>query len=184
MRTSRSRAARIVGASAVLAGLLTAAPSATAAPAPAPGATADYAGQSIDLARDGWLDAHTCVVHTPENVRCYGEAAEADGALGYERSADPAARRNAAVPACANGWLCLYEHANGGGRRLIFNDEYWHNLYDYGFENRTSSWRNNQSSGDFGTLRMSDDQRQLWIEAPAYTAYLGIYNDRAYMVHG
>ncbi|MFG3496729.1 peptidase inhibitor family I36 protein [Streptomyces sp. NPDC047886] len=189
MRNTK-RTVGLIGITAVVAGILTA-PSASAsavAEAGRPGAIASFEGRSIDLALDGWQGAQTCVVDAPERIRCYGEAAEADAALGYTRTADPLVRRAAfsaaAVPACASGWLCLYEHTNGGGRRLIFNDEYWHNLYDYGFQNQTSSWRNTQSSGDSGGLRMSDNQAQLWIGAPGYVSNIGIYNDRAYMVHG
>ncbi|MCZ7417372.1 MULTISPECIES: peptidase inhibitor family I36 protein [unclassified Streptomyces] len=184
MRTTHQRAVRALGAAALAAGLLTAGPTATAAEPTDTGAVANYEGQRINLAQDGWRDAHTCVVHTPDAVDCYRDGAEADSALGYDRATDTAALRGAAVPACANGWLCLYQHANGKGRRLIFNDERWHNLYDYGFQNETSSWRNNQGDGDSGGLRMSGNNRQIWLDAPGYVAYLGNYNDRAYMVHG
>ncbi|MEE1942150.1 peptidase inhibitor family I36 protein [Streptomyces sp. TRM 70361] len=197
----RKRAARLLGAAIAVAGLLAAAPSTgaaelssaagpTAAAKSAPaGAVARYEGRKINLA-EGWQGAHTCVVHTRQDIRCHSDAAGADAALGYRRAADPLVRRAAspraaaAVPACAGGWLCLYEHANGQGRRLIFNDEYWHNLYDYGFQNKTSSWRNTQSRGDSGGLRMSDTQQQIWLGAPGYVSYIGIYNDKAYMVHG
>ncbi len=108
----RTRVAHFVGAAAMAAGLLAAVPSnATAEPAAA-GAEADYEGQRINLRKEGWRGAHTCVVTTPQDIDCYGKGSEADAALGYDRSAD-----TKALPACARGWLCLYEHVNGGGRR-------------------------------------------------------------------
>lgn len=174
----RTRVAHFVGAAAMAAGLLAAVPSnATAEPAAA-GAEADYEGQRINLRKEGWRGAHTCVVTTPQDIDCYGKGSEADAALGYDRSAD-----TKALPACARGWLCLYEHVNGGGRRLIFNDEYWHDLNEYGFANKASSWRNRQSRGDTGGLKMGNGQ-QIWIGAPEYSSNLGGYNDRARWVHG
>ncbi|MEV4283857.1 peptidase inhibitor family I36 protein, partial [Actinoplanes xinjiangensis] len=58
----------------------------------------------------------------------------------------------AAVPACASGWLCIFEHINGGGKRLIFKDEYEQELSTYGFDYKLSSWRNNQGSSDSGAM--------------------------------
>ncbi|GAA2424657.1 peptidase inhibitor family I36 protein [Streptomyces macrosporus] len=174
----RARLAHFVGVAAVAAGLLTAVPSTAAADATATGAVARYEGRNIDLLRDGWQGAHTCVATTPEDVDCYDTGSEADAALGYDRTADAKG-----LPACARGWLCIYEHANGGGRRLIFNDEYWHDLNEYGFANQASSWRNRQSRGDSGGLKMGNGQ-QIWLGAPEYSSNLGGYNDRARWVHG
>ncbi|GAA2406642.1 hypothetical protein GCM10010420_38350 [Streptomyces glaucosporus] len=174
----RTRVAHFVGAVALAAGLLTGAPSAAVAEPAATGAVALYEGQRINLLKDGWRGAHTCVVTTAQDVDCYGTRGEADAALGHDGSAG-----TKALPDCARGWLCIFEHANGGGRRLIFNDEQWHDLDQYGFANRASSWRNNQSRGDSGGLQMGNGQ-QIWLGAPEYSANLGSYNDRARWVHG
>ncbi|BBH64060.1 hypothetical protein ACTI_07450 [Actinoplanes sp. OR16] len=142
------------------------------APAGAAQAAAGFSGvakfknSTIDLKKDGWGSAQTCVVRSKTEVQCYATAAEADRALGYVRTNDPlvkAAQKQRASgvsaqaaaadpPACANGWLCLWEHINGGGRRLIFKDEYWQKLSEYAFENTLSSWRNNQGANDTGGI--------------------------------
>lgn len=179
------RAAHAIGAAAIAVGLLTAVPSAATAEPASAGAVATYQGQRINLLKDGWRGAHTCVVNTPRDIDCYAGGRAADTALGYDRAADPLARElsPAALPACANGWLCLYEHADGKGRRLIFSDEYWHDLNQYGFANKASSWRNNQNKGDNGGLRMGN-KHEIWLSAPGYSSSLGAYNDRAQAVHG
>lgn len=104
-----------------------------------PGVTATYHDRSINL-RNGWSTARSCVV-TAAATRCYASNAEADAAIGATIGAT-APQQRAAVPACASGWLCLYEHNDGGGRRLIFQSEGWQSLVPYGFDRQTSSWRN------------------------------------------
>src|SRR6266540_4029584 len=127
-----------VGALAVITGNAQAKPPAE----PSGGRAASFHGGSIDLT-NGWGEAQSCVVFGPSDTRCYATHAEADTVLGYSRATDPlandAARQGldpAAIPACASGWLCLFEHTNGGGRRLIFNDEYFHWLDDWGFSRK------------------------------------------------
>jgi Peptidase inhibitor family I36 len=108
---------------------------------------ATYRGKAIDL-KKGWGNAKACNVISRSEVRCYDTYQEADAAVGDDPSTAEAGVLS--TPACASGWLCLYEHINGGGRRLIFNDDYWHGLRDYGFENKTSSYRNRQGCSDWG----------------------------------
>jgi hypothetical protein len=54
-----------------------------------------------------------------------------------------------AVEGCANNAYCFYQHQNFGGRKLTFRDctsaGLRQNLYDYGFENLTTSWVVNKS---------------------------------------
>jgi hypothetical protein len=157
---------------------------------------ATFEERMIDL-KAGWGDAQSCVVHSTQKVTCYRTAEEADSALGYDPSRDAEGRRIAIaagianLPACANGWICIWEHTYGGGRRLIFNDEYWHWLGSYGFLYMTSSWRNNQGGGIFGCG--GNDSGALRIEGFGDTALgactavmdMGIhFNDWATDIHG
>jgi|GEM_PF-2489100 len=49
----------------------------------------------------------------------------------------------AAYSDCPNGWVCIWEHAYYEGQMLQFQDRgYWQNLSAYGFNDKTSSWRN------------------------------------------
>ncbi|WP_407560886.1 peptidase inhibitor family I36 protein [Streptomyces sp. 184] len=47
---------------------------------------------------------------------------------------------------CSKYYTCLYEHATFGGRRLSWQDCAFHDLSDFGFNDKTSSWHNNQST--------------------------------------
>lgn len=51
------------------------------------------------------------------------------------------------TPNCSYLWTCLYEHANFDGRRLTWSDCNFENLADWGFNDKTTSWHNNQSRG-------------------------------------
>ncbi len=153
-----------------------------------------YRGAVIDL-KDGWKGAQACVVFAAKDTRCFATHAEADALLGYEPREDPlvrsATRTGQAVgmtavsaPACASGWLCLYEDANGGGRRLQFSDEYWHYLSEWGFDRKTSSWRNNQGASDNGHLSLYNSSTVYTCSARSYALKMGAYNDQAYAVWG
>jgi Peptidase inhibitor family I36 len=138
----------------------------------------------INLA-SGWQGAQSCAVYSRTDVRCFASTGEADASLGYSRAKDPlVALAPAATPACASGWLCLYEFVNGGGRRLQFHDEYWNYLSDYGFDRQTSSWRNNQGSGDAGALSLYNRSTVYTCGANTYVASLGTYDNQAYAVWG
>ncbi|RKN38700.1 hypothetical protein D7223_30490 [Micromonospora endolithica] len=91
---------------------------------------------------------------------------------------------------CDNDWLCIFEHANFAGRKLQFSDEYWHDLDEWGFKDKTSSWVNNQDGGwtgcsgsDSGTLGDgAGDNRNMG--ACSASGNLGSYNDRAEDIYG
>ncbi|WP_203790573.1 peptidase inhibitor family I36 protein [Paractinoplanes rishiriensis] len=132
--------------------------------------------------RDGWSGAQSCISFSANDVRCFTTPEEADVALGNTALAD--GRSVAAVPACASGWVCLWEAINGGGRRLIFQDDEWQDLGAYGFANVMSSWRNNQSSGDLAYVA-DDSVGTLSLAAGGYTANVGtVWNDIADSVQG
>lgn len=68
---------------------------------------------------------------------------------------------------------------------MIFNDEYCHDLRAYGFGGKTSSWRNNQGSRDWG--RLSNDTEcspYIQLSPGGYASSMGSYNDWAYSVYG
>lgn len=141
-----------------------------AAEAGTPGVQAKYGSTTIDL-QHGWSTARSCVV-TQAQATCYASNAEADAAIGAAPTA------SLAIPACASGWLCLYQDANGGGRRLIFQSEGWQSLVPYGFERQTSSWFNNQRCSDAAIL---GDGRGgvLNLGDCAYGASMGSWDNRA-----
>ncbi|MEU8383279.1 peptidase inhibitor family I36 protein [Streptosporangium sp. NPDC048865] len=126
-----------------------------ASAAPQADVFASYEGKGINLTEDGWGDATSCVTFSKSDVRCYETNAQANVAVGY--TAPPAARADATWD-CPLGWLCLYEHADGQGRRLIFDDDYWHQLHLYSFDRHVSSWRNAQVYLEWGELQDSTDQ--------------------------
>ncbi|MEV4281998.1 peptidase inhibitor family I36 protein, partial [Actinoplanes xinjiangensis] len=93
----------------------------------------------------------------------------------------------AAVPACASGWLCIFEHINGGGKRLIFRDDYWQKLEVYGFENTLSSWRNNQGSNDSGMIGKYAPTGFAWgnLSPGGYASNVGNdWNDQVDEIYG
>jgi Peptidase inhibitor family I36 len=155
---------------------------------------AAFGGKLIDLKKDGWGTAQACVVYSRSEIRCFATVEESNRALGYNPATDPlilnAAKTGlaAAAPACASGWLCLYAAINGGGRRLIFRDEYWQSLYEYAFENQMSSWRNNQGSSDVGEYLLDDTTcgQCFWpMAARTYNSNVGSgLNDKADSIHG
>lgn len=182
-RTSRS--ATVAAAAAVLTFSTFGITSAQAAPEP--GVSATFEGRTISLGQS-WEEARSCVVLGPSKVKCYRSSAQADRALTAAGLAEPepaAASRSVtamALPACADGWLCLYEDINGGGKRLIFQDEYWQHLGDYGFANTVTSYRNRQSDGG-GNLADFGSPIYFPISANAYNSFIGDWNDRADDVH-
>nr|WP_269329502.1 peptidase inhibitor family I36 protein [Kineosporia babensis] len=140
---------------------------------------AKFGTQSIDLTK-GWGEATSCVVVGGTETECFTSNRAADRAL-QARGLASAERSVSAVPDCASGWLCLFEHANGEGRRLIFRDETWQNLSNYGFVNMVSSYRNRQSDGAGELLDTPSNYYKL--EANAYVSYVGSFNDKADKVH-
>ncbi len=112
-------------------------------------AIAVFDGEPRDLSQ-GWGEARACLVwrqggvlecfRTPEEL----EAREAR--LFQERPPRPQPPSSGEATMASYGYSCssslrLYEHNFYGGRQLSFWDRgYWQNLWDYGFDNRTSSY--------------------------------------------
>ena len=190
MKRLFARALRLLS---VVVMVVTLAPTTANAAAPTTLATLD--GKLFNLAQ-GWGKAQSCAVFDRGDVRCFSTHKQLDDLLGYSRSTDsvvlaaqaqsPAAAA-AAIPACASGWFCIYEAINGGGRRLIFRDEYWQSLAEYAFEDVVSSYRNNQGSADTAGLCSCNSSLgwHLTISARTISNNIGpSYNDQADRVLG
>ncbi|HEU0089439.1 MAG TPA: peptidase inhibitor family I36 protein [Pseudonocardiaceae bacterium] len=82
--------------------------------------------------------------------------------------------------ACPSGWLCLYEHANFQGRMLKFRDDYWQQLSSYGFNDKTSSWKNRLNRNACLSKHWpAAGAPKLRLEAGACSARMGDWNDEA-----
>ncbi|MFD9334160.1 peptidase inhibitor family I36 protein [Streptomyces sp. NPDC060028] len=86
-------------------------------------------------------------------------------------------------PNCSYGWTCLYEHANYDGRRLTWSDCNFENLATWGFNDKATSWHNNQTNGTITTVYnwTGSYWEQLWAStAPSASSNVGSWaNDRA-----
>ncbi len=112
-------------------------------------AIASFEGRSIDLSK-GWQEARACLVWRQGGVlECFRtpEALEARAAhLSPERAGRPGSRESTEMSYAASSYSCssslrLFDYNHYGGRALWFWDRgYWQNLWDYGFEDRTSSY--------------------------------------------
>lgn len=132
----------------------------------------------VDERSIGWDDGKVVLVLPEDGVSI--TSAPASGAAANEESISPMVY--APVHGCPDGWYCVYEAANFGGRRLQFSDCTRNDLGDYGFRDRTSSWVNNGSR----TIQVMDDlnnaiDKVLWTMAPrSSSSYVGDgANDRA-----
>jgi hypothetical protein len=108
-------------------------------------AIAQFEGRSIDLSKD-WGEARACLVWRQGGVvECFRtpQALDAREARLREHGKPPASD---GVATASYGWSCsyplrLFDYSWYGGRQLSFWDRgYWQNLWDYGFDNRTSSY--------------------------------------------
>ena len=113
-------------------------------------AMATFEGRVIDLSKD-WEEARACLVWRQGGVlECFRtpEALDARAArLSPEHAGRPDSQDSAdtmsfyASSASCSSYLRLFDYNHYGGRALWFKDRgYWQNLWDYGFEDRTSSY--------------------------------------------
>lgn len=89
---------------------------------------------------------------------------------------------------CDHLWTCLYENANFNrpphpdGRRLAFSDCIFEELANYGFQDKATSWHNNQTDGTITRVyNWNGRWEQLWeSRAKSASGYVGdSANDRA-----
>lgn len=105
-----------------------------------PGAQASFEGETIDLAIDGWGEAHVCSVFGGE-TECFrtieeAEAWEAELGLGVA-----SVQRSAAVLAACSAPLQMWKDGGYGGDRVRFWDRgYWQNMTAWSFNDQMSSF--------------------------------------------
>lgn len=111
-------------------------------------ALAQFEGRTINLAED-WGEAQACLVWRQGGVlECFRTPEALDA---RESQLDPARRgggpsSDGEVALASFSWYCesslrLFDYTWYGGRQLSFWDRgYWQNLWDYGFDDRTSSY--------------------------------------------
>ncbi|WP_019901975.1 peptidase inhibitor family I36 protein [Salinispora arenicola] len=163
--------------------------------APRETSLASFQGRTIDLSKS-WEGAQACAVLSRTEVRCYASRKEEKADLA-SRARSVSASPGTGGPIgtldwneCDDGWLCIYEHADFNGRKLSFNDEYWHVLDRWGFEDQTSSFTNNQGGGWFGCSGtdegyLEDDARNYYLMHDCTAAAkMGSYNDKARNIKG
>ena len=113
-------------------------------------AIATFEGRSIDLSKD-WEEARACLVWRQGGVlECFRTPQSLDARIAQlspERAGRPESQDSGdTMSAYASSYSCssslrLFDYTYYGGRQLSFWDRgYWQNLWDYGFNDRTSSY--------------------------------------------
>lgn len=99
----------------------------------------------------------------------------------YENNA--ASVESASYSGCPARYMCLYQHSKYRGRRLQFRDPGDHYLSDYGFNDRTSSWRNRRRLA--GRLYQHSDRGGASVCTQRYSAssHMGSFNDKASLLY-
>jgi hypothetical protein len=115
------------------------------------GATAKFEGATLDLAVS-WGDAEACLVwrERVSVAECFRTEAQMDARIAQvERISHDAgastldsAEASATSSSECSGYLRLYDGTSYSGTILYLRSRYqWHNLADYGFDQRTSSYK-------------------------------------------
>lgn len=136
-----TRAALAVAIATLLALLLPALASASAAPtSTADSSLATFEGRTIDL-REGWGEARACSIGPGQSI-CFRSESALDRHLASDRTMFPLA-------ACSTS-VRLYSATGYGGSVLhLSNRGVWHNLSAFGFDNTTSSYKIGACSSTF-----------------------------------
>lgn len=109
-----------------------------AAEAGAAGLSARQAAQLQDR-----VEARLATLKVPAQQVSYNEIRTKDGSASITLPSPGAA----ASSSCSSGYLCLWAGANWSGDKLSFYKCEFRDLGDFGFDNRLTSYKNNQSSG-------------------------------------
>lgn len=84
---------------------------------------------------------------------------------------------------CPQGWVCLYEHPNFNrdqdGRMLRFQENRWQRLGEFGFNDKTSSWKNRLGRDACLAKHWPVTNDRLHLEEGASSAGMGGWNDEA-----
>lgn len=90
------------------------------------------------------------------------------------------ARVAAKAAGCSYGYVCLFSSPGYTGARLSFTKCALRNLSKYGWTNRTSSWKNNQSKSTYSVLEYwTGKYRRVLMStnAPSSVTYIGSPSD-------
>lgn len=99
-----------------------------------------FEGRLIDL-RDGWGEAEACMVPDDGPSICFRSEHELEAHIGRSSSA-PALEAVMSSSSTCSSSLKLYDGTNYTGSTLyLYQRSVWINLSDYGFSNRTSSFK-------------------------------------------
>ena len=137
------------------------------------GAEATFEGAFIDLSKD-WGEASACLIWDEVGVReCFRTEAELQARVDeLEGKAEPVAGENYARSATCSSSLRLYDGVVYTGKVMYFRDrQEWINLSDYGFANKTSSFKIGACSALFadyswgGGARYPSSDTQAWDKA-------------------
>lgn len=122
---------------------------------------ASFEGRQIDLA-SSWEEATACIVWQPTDIQCFASERELEGyvagvedTLSTETSSldSSTAFAVAAASSSCGSYLRLYDYTSYGGNSLWLATRYtWLNLANYGFNQRTSSFRIGGCSAYFADL--------------------------------
>jgi hypothetical protein len=84
---------------------------------------------------------------------------------------------------CPSGYVCLYENTywnqRKSGRMLKFRDSTWQQLSRYGFNDKTSSWRNHTGRGACLSWNWPAKGSPKLPLAPGSSAAMGKWNEKA-----
>jgi hypothetical protein len=80
---------------------------------------------------------------------------------------------------CPAGWLCLYQDANFQGRMLKFRDNQWQQLSGYGFNDKTSSWKNRLGRAACLSWNWPPGSKKVSLSANGESTHMGSWNDEA-----
>ncbi|MFI8293730.1 hypothetical protein EAO71_02905 [Streptomyces sp. ms191] len=130
-----------------------------AAEAKAEGLSARQAAQLQDR-----MDAQLAVIKVPAEQVRYNEIRAKDGSASITMSVPGVA----ADTSCSYEYLCLWDGANWTGTKLSFYVCAFRNLSDYGFNDRLTSYKNNQTSG---TVASFYNWESRWVYKFGSTAY-------------
>lgn len=135
-----------------------------------------FEGRPLDLSRS-WGEAQACLVWRQGGIlECFRTSEELDARaadLSPERMRPPTETETSTTDSFAaySSWSCssslkLFDYTWYGGRQLSFWDRgFWQNLWDYGFDERTSSYI---VGGCYVQLALHHDGGGLRYPGPTY----------------
>lgn len=118
---------------------------------PSHGAVGQFDGQLFNMA-EGWGEATACWVGGELLARCFRTEADMDRWIAHHEVTDVTSSSTVLKSSCA-GSLRLYDYTNHSGSVLYLSTRMeWLNLVNYGFDQRTSSFKIGSCSATFADL--------------------------------